>query len=428
MAAEGESPALAVSPEAPSTVVHDVVVTAETTVQTPQPPAKEGALPPEWQLAAQEAARLDAAPEDPPAQRSEECAVEKTSQHSTVDLVQDLVKAISSIPGGQGLGATGEEEDNGGAAAAEGREGEPRRFTCRPLDLFDYWRRLRTFRPGWWFNKPVGVSPIECARRGWAALGVHVVVCECCGAELRITREAEVWLVNGAPSEDVPSRKLLVEGHSAFCPWRAHEVSLADPGTWSDREIVESVDKRLREMQEKLSCIPALTNDPENGAANTYEVLSRAGWGPSAHAPEVGDVDLLQCFFCLRCVAVQSFPHWPVSGGRGELGEPPAKAARQGLEDGRLWTPRDSSGRSNFEPHALHRFFCPMFSPESDDLSPNAVRMIIAREAAAMTAERKSLSETQGDKEAAGFSEAAGAAAACAQELIRSLFAILPPQ
>eukprot|EP00441_Pelagodinium_beii_P022063 CAMPEP_0197672480 /NCGR_PEP_ID=MMETSP1338-20131121/79040_1 /TAXON_ID=43686 ORGANISM="Pelagodinium beii, Strain RCC1491" /NCGR_SAMPLE_ID=MMETSP1338 /ASSEMBLY_ACC=CAM_ASM_000754 /LENGTH=82 /DNA_ID=CAMNT_0043252591 /DNA_START=48 /DNA_END=292 /DNA_ORIENTATION=+ len=42
---------------------------------------------------------------------------------------------------------------------------------CRPHDLSDFHRRLLSFRTHWWFNKPVGMSALAAARRGWINTG-----------------------------------------------------------------------------------------------------------------------------------------------------------------------------------------------------------------------------------------------------------------
>merc|ERR1719221_418262 len=95
---------------------------------------------------------------------------------------------------------------------------------CRPGDLGDYQQRLISFRPPWWFNRPLGCSPIECARRGWANTGPDIVGCECCGAELRVARSGDQWLVNGSPLATEGSgaaaawAKALSLGHGPFCP------------------------------------------------------------------------------------------------------------------------------------------------------------------------------------------------------------------
>lgn len=354
------------------------------------------------------------------------------------------------------IDAADEEADLAGAGASQRK--------CRPLSLDDYYRRLRAFQPGWWFAKPVGVSPIECARRGWAGAGRDLVACECCGAELAVQREGHIWLVNGKPVEGQPGEAALLDGHSPFCPWRCHDVALTDPAKMSEREIEEATDRRLERLRSSLEHVPVLSDgeaaEAEGREADACEALTRAGWeyaGLGGSAPQ--RLELLRCFFCLRTVSVQSFSHClaPKEPARSEDGEPMAKARRveaKPPQDG-LWTPRSgfptqggsagegdgassaegaSSSKSSIvamDPHALHRFYCPMYSRAEEDLSPLAARVIEARAEGAERRRRWGARQATATQEAvasASSAEAeADAAVARAKELLAGLYAILPP-
>lgn len=386
-------------------------------------------------------------------------------------------------------GAEGYEEEDAAAAV-------PRK--CRPLSLEDYYRRLRSFRPGWWFAKPIGVSPVECSRRGWTCTGPDLAVCECCGLELRVVREGEVWLVNGKPCDGPPADAALIEGHSPFCPWRSHSVDATNPAKLSAREIVEATEHRLQGLKLSLQHMPMLADGQKEGESgegegdvDSFEALARAGWEHAGFAgAEPNRLELLRCFFCLRTVAVQAFSHRPAWCPRVReegSGEPKAKASRHSFTPPRsdVWTPRpgilgkqqrqqqqlgiegsgagsggseglpvpspsgsDSAeggdGIAAMDPHALHRFFCPMFSRAKEDLSPVAAKVIHARIAAAMEREEElaaaaarasAASQEAGGVASGGADEAllgeaatAESAAARAQELLDELYTILPPK
>eukprot|EP00439_Symbiodinium_sp_Y106_P061867 s296_g9.t1 len=131
--------------------------------------------------------------------------------------------------------------DRVGAALEESLELQdldsgPLQRKCRPDDPADFLQRLQSFRPAWWFHKPAGISPLDCARRGWVNTGLDMLRCECCGEELKIERVEGTWLCNGKPmgsESEVPSAaafaEVLEQGHSGFCPWRSSQVVLNDP-------------------------------------------------------------------------------------------------------------------------------------------------------------------------------------------------------
>merc|ERR1719440_2294185 len=79
---------------------------------------------------------------------------------------------------------------------------------CRPNDLAAHVWRLATFRAATWFHKPLELSPIECARRGFVNSGHNEIQCEVCGVKSTY---------HGQTPGQSPSA-WLVECHGAFCP------------------------------------------------------------------------------------------------------------------------------------------------------------------------------------------------------------------
>lgn len=332
---------------------------------------------------------------------------------------------------------------------------------CRPEDPKDYLRRLSTFRAPWWFNKPLGLSPIACARRGWCNVGPDVAECEVCSGELRLERSTlGFWLVNGQPMQALGSQKspeeaaatsqallppswatcivALQQGHSPFCPWRSHEVALADLSRLSDRELAESVERRKRGLETALEHVPVVLEGGQE-APDALESLASGGWEPLGSSKAEG-LEYLRCSLCLRTVTVQAFSHRPPD--RGSEG-PPKKVARTDPRPpvAGQWTPKlrglgvsekvvaeaaaaaaAQADLVGFDPHALHRYFCPLYCRPDEELSPEAARVLKARAAALMTASSKANADAE-----LGPAAAAGRAVERAESLLRALDAILPP-
>lgn len=281
---------------------------------------------------------------------------------------------------------------------------------------------------------PLGMSPIQCARRGWTNVGPETLECQCCGERIAVSARPEAtsagglgasapsaaprpWEVNGEvvrlEKGDVEAwASLLVERHSPFCPWRCHEASCADPMKQLDSEIVAGVERRLAGLRAGLLHRPVLTDDPDHGDSgdsatpglggapggerpphiSALELLARAGWEHGGRGADGEDV--LQCTFCLRAVISQSFRHVPLTpcvlgskrsqpeGGFASLAEESAsKAPRsEGVSapSRDLWTWRGARPQ-DFDAHAMHRFYCPMFSRPDDELGPAAVRLARCR-------------------------------------------------
>lgn len=342
---------------------------------------------------------------------------------------------------------------------------------CRPVNVSDFRRRVASFRAPWWFNRPVGLSPIACAGRGWSNSGPDIAECECCGATLQTYsaadetgvcgKEAKEWLVNGqpVPVQSVASRRpwpVVSEAHSIFCPWRSCIAAPAEPDRYSDKELAEAV-KRRAEGLRGVRHLPALPEGVQ-GQVDVATALARAGWEPisagstegakgekqadklarniKAHAQPHNLGDLLCCSICLRTVAVRSFSHFEVgTSSRPSALRPPDKD---------LWTPRPrgglstvSAGQALFDPYALHRFYCPLYSRGDEELQPLAVRIIRASAAAAAAdAGAAAVSSTGSTSLSCGDTiptakpngpSIAEAAVARAEELLQALDALLPP-
>jgi hypothetical protein len=201
-------------------------------------------------------------------------------------------------------------------------------ISCRPESMYDFRRRLATFRASHWFNKPVEVSPIQCARRGLVNDGMDAVRCELCCVRgewnARVTESsAASWLQNC---------------HSMFCPWRCHEVIRADLAGLSDNDILEGFHSRLRGLQAMVA-VPKLSESRlKEFPEDPLKVLAALGW---EYAGDIGGhgrieehVQRIACTSCMRTIPVQSFSHQRVQKGNSTS---PAGTAAQ------LVTPRSTS-------------------------------------------------------------------------------------
>lgn len=333
---------------------------------------------------------------------------------------------------------------------------------CRPDSVEDYLRRLGTFRVPLWFNRPLALSPIECARRGWVCVAFDAIVCEVCGASVRVEKAADGgWLVDGERTEAKHLAAAVARCHSVFCPWRSHEAAPAIPGRLSDKDLSDHVEARLRTLLE-LKHRPLLTQDFQ--AEPPLEVLARAGWDKavglstgnakdsqtSSTAPL--SVEYLQCAFCLRVVSVQSFSHigLPVLDADGEPAKKSARLSifscvKRGSGDSEesavlppmpgQWTPVPPGGcstskcsESALDPYARHHFYCPLYSLEDDELSPFSVRVARARSAELARAGSGKLAlDADEKKDSADSNAAATSAVEQAEDLLRALDDLLPP-
>lgn len=188
----------------------------------------------------------------------------------------------------------------------------------------------------------------------------------------------------------------------------------------SDAELADVIATNLRDLRSNLSHCPKLPPTSTQDV-DVIELIACAGWtfGGLVDAPAGASpascatmtntdaisctekkLEVLQCTFCLRAVAVQSFSHSSVSSASvdGSLVEaaeeidegsaPPAKKRR--CDESRpwrgIWTPTHRtyglSATDNeldavaFDPQGLHRCYCPMYSRLGNELSPTATRIV----------------------------------------------------
>lgn len=193
-------------------------------------------------------------------------------------------------------------EEFGAPAPVSEEDPSEQPISCRPESLSDYRRRLATFSAANWFNKPLALSPIECARRGLVNCGIDTVLCELCNVEttwnMKLSESAASW---------------LQDCHSLFCPWRCQEVRKADPAQLSDAEVVDGFQSRLRGLQ-AIVAVPMLTKShAKKFPEDPVKALAAVGW---EYAGDIGGqgrledhVQRIACTFCMRTVPVQSFSH-----------------------------------------------------------------------------------------------------------------------
>ncbi len=90
---------------------------------------------------------------------------------------------------------------------------------CRPWSRDDFFARVKTFKPSYWFAPPSQLSPMVCARFGWICVSTDALACRSC--ECRIAYRAPVsdsdeeWT---ATTEAFTQQ--LSDAHTPECPWR----------------------------------------------------------------------------------------------------------------------------------------------------------------------------------------------------------------
>uniref|UniRef100_A0ACD5VLU4 Uncharacterized protein n=1 Tax=Avena sativa TaxID=4498 RepID=A0ACD5VLU4_AVESA len=89
---------------------------------------------------------------------------------------------------------------------------------CRPWDRRDLVRRLASFKAMTWFAKPKAVSPVNCARRGWANIEPDIITCEACGARLLFSSPSS-WTPQQVEKAAAVFSLKLDSGHKLLCPW-----------------------------------------------------------------------------------------------------------------------------------------------------------------------------------------------------------------
>ncbi|KAJ7558984.1 hypothetical protein O6H91_04G064300 [Diphasiastrum complanatum] len=99
-----------------------------------------------------------------------------------------------------------------------------RRSLCRPWDREDLLMRLSTFKSNSWFKKPMAISPMACARRGWANMEVDVIACDGCGAQLNFATASSFSQEQVENAAEIFSKQLET-GHQPFCQWKGNMCS-----------------------------------------------------------------------------------------------------------------------------------------------------------------------------------------------------------
>ncbi|KAI3428218.1 hypothetical protein D9Q98_006598 [Chlorella vulgaris] len=145
----------------------------------------------------------------------------------------------------------------GAAAAGKGR----------PWDRGDLFRRLATFRSSTWFCKPVAISPVECARRGWTNTAADLLTCEFCKAKLSCAIPADLLPQQAQQAAERHAAK-LGDAHDGACPWRTatSSLSLLQFPPLSADAVRRDFDARCALLQ-RLACLPPVASEPYQALA-----------------------------------------------------------------------------------------------------------------------------------------------------------------
>ncbi|KAG6691977.1 hypothetical protein I3842_10G088200 [Carya illinoinensis] len=95
------------------------------------------------------------------------------------------------------------------------------RPSCRPWERGDLLRRLATFKPSNWLQKPKVISSLSCAQRGWINVDVDKIECESCGAYLSFALIPS-WTPSEVQNAAEAFAKQLDAVHNVSCPWRGN--------------------------------------------------------------------------------------------------------------------------------------------------------------------------------------------------------------
>ena len=93
----------------------------------------------------------------------------------------------------------------------------------RPFDRSAYIARLSSYTFQNWLYPPNLISPTECARYGWQAIGLHRIQCVFC--KLQLSVEIKESLLPHHEELQVLCKHFrlqLNEAHSKTCPWKNH--------------------------------------------------------------------------------------------------------------------------------------------------------------------------------------------------------------
>eukprot|EP01043_Picozoa_sp_COSAG02_P003751 COSAG02_NODE_94_length_37427_cov_79.161728_6_plen_663_part_00 len=101
------------------------------------------------------------------------------------------------------------------AAGASSRD----QTQCRPWSRDDFFVRVKTFKPSYWFAPPSQLSPMVCARFGWICVSTDALACRSC--ECRITYRAPVSDSDQEWTSTIDAfTQRLSDAHKFECPWR----------------------------------------------------------------------------------------------------------------------------------------------------------------------------------------------------------------
>ena len=144
------------------------------------------------------------------------------------------------------------------SSAASAAATDPRQ--SRPWSRDDYFARVKTFKPSYWFAPPRQLSPMVCARFGWVCDTTDTLACRCC--ESRITYRAPVSDSDGEWTATIDAfTRRLSDAHTPECPWRKEVCPsgfLEFPPSDGD-ELFASFILRLRDLiryQRETSWLP----------------------------------------------------------------------------------------------------------------------------------------------------------------------------
>ena len=237
---------------------------------------------------------------------------------------------------------------------------------CRPNSLGDFTERLRTFRSITWGNKPLAISPVECAKRGFVNVGMDEIMCTVCSA--RITYKADPYACDWSSSDEEdssepgktptpkknktpnkgsaaksdtgsvfplqPDAAWISAQHCDFCPWRSQVVSCLDVEKPTDYGLVPAFEQRVKSLRQAVFEVPRIMpknyegmdlkciRNPTTGAVDMLALLALFGWSyaVNSRATELR----LQCQYCGAYAIVQDYTS-------GHLGVPTVAADRKAV-------------------------------------------------------------------------------------------------
>ncbi|KAK0300734.1 hypothetical protein LTS00_000992 [Friedmanniomyces endolithicus] len=259
--------------------------------------------------------------------------------------------------------------------------------------------RLRTFsNVSLWYLKPEAISEVEWAKRGWVCVGVSTVACKG-GCEKRVVVSldyergsgAEVEGKGGGDADDETEsdseslletalvaryQSLIVDGHSATCPWRQagckndiHHLQVVRPSIWQPElkkryQSLRGLDGAIRDIdmttlphesatslppEKILMHLPAgLLSENDQTSKDAARALGVAlhGWRGSHDSGN----DLLQCDACFQRIGLWMYqPGYRQSQARSGESEDDDSATLDLLE--------------------LHRDHCPWRNAETQKAS-----------------------------------------------------------